>query len=81
MHQTYILKSLGLNKYYIGSTDNLKDRLIRHNSGRNKSTKNYRPWKIIYTESFKTKQEAYKREMQIKSYKGGQAFKKMIGDK
>ena len=40
--------------------------------------KKYLPWKIVYTETFKTKSEAYKRELQIKSYKGGNAFKKLI---
>ena len=36
------------------------------------------PWKIAYTESFKTKKEAWLRERQIKSYKGGVAFKNLL---
>jgi len=46
-----------------------------------KSTKNFRPWEIVYKEFFDTKQEAYRRELQIKSYKGGQAFKKLLKNK
>ncbi len=49
-----------------------------HNLGKVKSTKFYKPWKVIYTETFNTKPEAYKREQQIKSYKSGEAFKKLI---
>lgn len=36
------------------------------------------PWEIVYKESFQTKKEAWLRERQIKSYKGGVAFKKLI---
>jgi putative endonuclease len=39
----------------------------------------FRPWVIVYKESFETKTEARKRENQIKRYKGGQAFKKLLG--
>ena len=77
----YILKSKKFNKYYIGHTADLNNRLLRHNRGLAKSTKNFRPWEIVYKEFFDTKQEAYRRELQIKSYKGGQAFKKLLKNK
>jgi len=35
---------------------------------------------VIYTETFPSKSEAYKREVQIKSYKSGEAFKKLINE-
>ncbi|MCR4328635.1 MAG: GIY-YIG nuclease family protein [Patescibacteria group bacterium] len=78
MPYTYILKSEVTGKYYVGSCDNLGERLKKHNAGRNKSTKQGIPWKVVYSETFPTKQEAYKREFQIKRYKGGTAFKKLI---
>ena len=78
MYIVYILKAQLYNRYYIGHTNNLSNRLARHNKGYVKSTKVYRPWILIYTEEFKTKPEAYKRELQIKSYKSGEAFKKLI---
>jgi putative endonuclease len=79
MHKVYILKSLKNNRYYIGHTNNINNRLKRHNSGQVKSTKPYLPWKIIYTENYQTKSEAYRREMEIKSYKSGIKFKKLLG--
>ena len=80
MYKVYILKSLqNLKKYYIGHTHDLKNRLERHNKGLVRSTKAYGPWDIIYTENFDTKNDAYKRELQIKSYKGGEALKRLIG--
>ena len=79
MFRVYILESIEKsNKYYIGHTQDLKKRLERHNEGLVKSTKSARPWKIIYSEKYDSKNNAYKRELQIKSYKGGEAFKKLI---
>lgn len=34
---------------------------------------------VIYVEKYDSIEDAYKREKQIKSYKGGSAFKKLIG--
>ena len=78
MHTVYVLKSKIKEKHYIGVTKDLNDRLERHNQGRSKWTKAYRPWKVIYTEQYERKQEALNREKKIKSYKGGEAFKKLI---
>jgi len=79
MYITYILQSQSNQKYYIGYTEDLEQRLSRHNRGLVRSTKSGTPWRVIYTEKFNTKSEAYKREQQIKSYKGGEAFKSLIG--
>lgn len=79
MFTVYILKSEKSNRYYIGHTNNIEDRIKRHNRGQNKSTKICRPWKVIYTEHYNTKSEAYQREMEIKRYKSGIKFKKLLG--
>jgi len=78
MFYVYILNSSICKKHYIGSTDDLERRLFEHNSGKVKSTQAYKPWVMIYTELFYTRNEAFKREKQIKSYKGGKAFKKLL---
>ncbi|NTU95988.1 MAG: GIY-YIG nuclease family protein [Bacteroidales bacterium] len=79
MYFVYILKSLKVLRYYIGSSENVARRLSDHNSGKVKSTKAYRPWKIVHTETYDSKTDALKREKQIKSYKSGNAFKKLLG--
>ena len=78
MYIVYILFSSIRNKYYIGHTENLEKRLSRHNNGLVRSTKSGVPWSLIYKENKNTKNEAYGRELQIKSYKGGLAFKNLI---
>ena len=52
---------------YIGISENPDVRLLRHNAGFVRSTKGYRPWKIIYREVFSSKTDARKRELQLKN--------------
>lgn len=79
MFQVYILKSIKNGKYYIGHTHDLNDRLSRHNNGQTKSTKSGLPWEIAHIEKYETKSEAYRREFEIKRYKGGIKFKILLG--
>ena len=78
MFTVYILQSEKTGRYYVGYTSDLEKRIHYHNSGKNISTKNDTPWKLIWHENFETKKDAWLREHQIKSYKGGEAFKKLI---
>lgn len=78
MFTTYILKNNLTRRHYIGSTNNIKRRLSEHNRGQTKSTRQKGVWKIVYTEKYDSEIEAKRRESQIKSYKGGNAFKKLI---
>lgn len=80
MYKVYILQSLKNKRYYIGHTEDMVQRLRKHNGGSVKSTKFGRPWKIIRTEDYTTKSEAATRELEIKMYKGGILFKKLIGE-
>jgi putative endonuclease len=74
----YIIRSVKSGRFYIGSTANLNDRLAYHNGNKVIATRNKGPWKIMYTEIFRSRSEAVRREKQIKSYKGGEAFKLLI---
>lgn len=78
MHFVYILKSLKDKGFYVGCTSNLDKRLSVHNSGKTKSLKSRRPLEIIYFERYNDQKTAYDREKQIKDYRGGEAFKKLI---
>jgi putative endonuclease len=65
----YIIQSEKDGSYYIGSTNNLDDRIQRHNQGRSSYTKSKRPWKLIYTEEHPDRSSAAKRETEIKRRK------------
>ena len=70
MYFAYILKSLADSRYYYGSTDNLDDRLKKHNSKRVKSTKSRVPFIVHYYEAFETRKDAVGRERFFKSING-----------
>lgn len=78
MFKAYILKNSLTGKHYIGSTNDLLRRIAEHNRGQTKSTKRKGVWKIIYTEEYSTALEAKRREKLIKSYKGGNGFRKLF---
>jgi len=81
MAHLYILKN-NAGKYYVGITETeVAKRLTRHNKGDVISTKVGRPWSMVHTEFFVSMLEARKREKQIKSWKGGNALKKLLGKK
>ena len=79
-HYVYILQSLRDGKYYIVETANVESRLSFHNAGKQRSTKHRIPFRLIFSENFQNREEALIREKQIKSWKGGKAFKALIGD-
>jgi putative endonuclease len=62
----YILKSEITERYYVGITDNLDDRLQRHNEGRSKATKHGAPWKLVTFFEVEDRSEAMKLETKIK---------------
>ncbi len=75
----YVLRSQTVERYYVGQTGDLSDRLKRHNEGRVRSTRGHRPWSIVYFEKYETRAEAMRREREVKSLKGTARFLKMIG--
>jgi putative endonuclease len=56
--------------FYSGFTKNLKLRFERHNQGIIESTKNRRPFKLIYYEACLNQKDAIKREKYLKSFHG-----------
>jgi putative endonuclease len=75
---TYILQSETTGKLYIGQTNNLQDRLLRHNGNRNTATKGRGPWALVLAKSFETRTEAVKLERQLKSWKNPATVKQWI---
>ena len=67
MYFVYVLKSEKDGRLYKGFTDNIDRRLKEHNSGKTKSTKPYKPWKLVYFEECSDKENARKRELFLKS--------------
>ncbi|MFH0852061.1 MAG: GIY-YIG nuclease family protein [bacterium] len=66
MHFVYILRSKKHRRLYLGSTNDLRDRIEQHNSGKVQSTKVYLPWCIVYYEAYSSETEARHREHNLK---------------
>ena len=77
-YYTYILYSSKVDKYYIGSTGDIENRLLKHNKGYNKSTKVGIPWEIVYIKEYETRSEAFKQEMELKKHKKRKFIESLI---
>ncbi|MEK7520721.1 MAG: GIY-YIG nuclease family protein [Patescibacteria group bacterium] len=75
----YILKSIKNDDVYIGSAASLFNRVKLHNAGRVKSTKAYRPWKLLGYEEYASRSEAVKRERFLKNHQQKEIIKKKYG--
>lgn len=75
---TYVLLSLKDKKFYIGWTEDLRKRLLAHNKGLVKATKNRAPLKLIYYEACLDKDKAIKREKQLKTGFGRKFLKERV---
>ena len=80
MFYAYILQSSKSGRYYIGHTGDIEARLLRHNTGMVKATKNKGPWVLMSYETFETKSQANSRELYIKSMKSRAFIEKLIKD-
>ena len=74
----YIIRSKLLDKYYVGHTNDLDGRLRRHNSNHKGFTGKANDWTYVLTESYPAKEDAYKRERAVKSWKSRKLIEKLI---
>lgn len=81
MYYTYVLKSLRDKDLYVGQTDDLKNRLFRHNKGLVRATKHRRPLELVYYEACKFKQDAVNREKSLKTGFGRAYLKRRLSEK
>lgn len=75
---TYVLKSKKDDKFYVGFTDDLKKRFRDHNKGLGESTKDRRPFVLVYYEACLSKEKAIKREKYFKTGFGRRYLKSRI---
>jgi len=75
----YILQSdLGPEHFYVGLTDDLHDRIRRHNAGEVPHTSKYRPWQIKTAVAFRDRARAAEFEQYLKTASGRAFAKKRL---
>ncbi len=80
MYYVYILISKKDKRLYVGCTEDLGERLKRHNAGGVQATKARRPLELLYSEEISNKADAFQRERYLKSLWSAR-FKKKLREK
>lgn len=78
MFFAYAIKSIHNDCFYKGHCEDLEKRLQQHNAGYTESIKKWIPFKLVYYESFETREEAIKREKYFKLAAGRRFLKNKL---
>jgi len=81
MFYIYIIYSKKADRYYVGQTDDIANRLLAHQSGISKYTSIADDWILMYSELFETRNEAIIRENEIKKKKSRKYVEWLISEK
>lgn len=74
----YAIVSKKDNRIYLGFSYDIEKRLKEHNAGKTKSTKGYRPWKLLYSEQVIGRENARQKEIYYKSGIGKEFLKSLL---
>ena len=74
----YILYSSTLDRYYIGVSTNAEKRLEYHNRARKGWTVRGRPWRLVFSKRFATRQETLDWERWLKQQKSRLVIAKIL---
>jgi putative endonuclease len=78
MVYTYVIRSRKGNKFYTGTTTDLRKRFREHNEGEVASTKNRGPFELIYYEGCIKKEDVFARERYLKTGMGKRYLKNRL---
>ncbi|MGE5073781.1 MAG: GIY-YIG nuclease family protein [Anaerolineae bacterium] len=67
MFHVYILRSARTQRYYVGSTQDIANRVREHNAGEQLSTRAGIPWELVYHAAFETRAQSVRCERKIKA--------------
>ncbi len=68
-YYVYILFSLKIQKFYIGQTNGIDQRIKRHNSGLENYTSKGIPWQLVFYTCCDSRAESMKLERKIKNFR------------
>ena len=78
MFYVYAIKSTLVKYIYVGLTININERLKRHNSGREKTTRSFKPYYLIFLTQVENRVKARQIEKYLKSGIGKEFLKTFI---
>ncbi len=80
-HFAYILQSEETDRFYVGRSQNPERRVEPHNTTSTGFTSRYRPWELVFTHEFATKEEEVRSEQLIKSWKSKKMTRYVVEEK
>ncbi|MCX6702953.1 MAG: GIY-YIG nuclease family protein [Candidatus Wolfebacteria bacterium] len=80
MHGIYVLRSKKDGGLYVGYSAKIRERFVEHQKGNVASTKDRRPWEVIYCELYKNSRDAMQRERFLKTGWGRNYIKKILSN-
>jgi putative endonuclease len=78
MYYVYVLKSEKDGNMYVGCTGDLRERVVLHNAGQVKSTRDRRPFELVYYEACRNQKDALRREKYLKTAYGKRYLKNRL---
>jgi putative endonuclease len=81
MFYCYVLLSQKTGRRYVGSCENLTERIRRHNAGDSKATKHGLPWVVLHSEIFDKRSGAAQRERYYKTGRGRDELDKKLSER
>ncbi|MGC9610661.1 MAG: GIY-YIG nuclease family protein [Minisyncoccia bacterium] len=78
MFYTYVIRSRKSNRWYTGSTNDLRKRFNQHNPKKSTWTRNNTPWDLIYYEACLNEEDSRLREKYLKSGVGKRYLKNRL---
>jgi len=81
MYFVYIIYSAKLDRYYVGYSENIEIRVEQHNHGISDYTSKAQDWIVRYTEPYKERTDAHKKELEIKRKKSRKYIEWLITTK
>ncbi|MBN1833172.1 MAG: GIY-YIG nuclease family protein [Deltaproteobacteria bacterium] len=71
MKYVYLIQSISNpNQKYIGTTSDVKKRILAHNAGQSPHTSKYKPWKLVFYFAFSNTEKAMEFEKYLKTGSG-----------
>ncbi len=78
MYFVYVIYSISRGTRYVGSAEDVVQRVSEHNAGRCRYTSGRRPWELIYTEEYSARSDAMRRERFLKSGQGREFLRQIL---
>ena len=78
MYHVYVIQNQ-FGRYYIGLTEDISVRLVQHNTGLSRWTRDRGPWTLVWNCDAMSLREARQLELKLKRQKGGRGFYQMTG--